>query len=574
MYIESVPNRHSPPAILLRECLRRGGKVVKRTLANLSAWPAAQIDSLRRVLKGESLVAPSDAFRIQRSAPHGHVAAALGTLRRLLLEPLLSRTRCPERDLVVALIVARILEPSSKLATSRGLHPDTATSSLAAVLGLDAAIEESQLYHAMDWLLLRQQKIENALAKRHLSEGSLILYDVSSTYFEGRHCPLAGFGHSRDERSGNPQIVFGLMTNSQGCPIAVEVFQGNTGDPKTVAPQVQKLRQRFRLKQIVLVGDRGMLTSARIRDDLKTQEGLQWISALKSVQIQTLVQAGALQLSLFDQRDLAEIQHPSYLGERLIACRNPLLAEERSRKRKELLEATQKQLDKIVAATQRKKKPLRGRQEIGLRVGRILGRYKMGKHFRLFIEDDGFRCERKTDHLEREAALDGIYVIRTSVPAQTLSSEKVVGCYKGLSDVERAFRSLKSVDLKIRPIYPHLADRVRAHIFLCMLAYYVEWHMRQALAPVLFDEDDPEAAEAARRSLVSPAQRSPKANSKDTLKRTGDGLPVHSFQTLLKDLATLTMNQVRIGDQTVPMAATPTPVQQRALDLLQVSASV
>ncbi len=574
MYVESVPNRSSPPAILLRECFRKGGKVVKRTLANLSAWPAAQIESLRRVLKGESLVAPSDAFQIQRSAPHGHVAAALGTLRRLLLEPILSRIRCPERDLVVAMIVARILEPSSKLATSRALHPETATSSLASVLGLDAAVEETQLYHAMDWLLERQPKIENALAQRHLSEGSLILYDVSSTYFEGRHCPLACFGHSRDERSGNPQIVFGLMTNSEGCPIAVEVFEGNTGDPKTVAPQVEKLRQRFLLKQIVLVGDRGMLTSARIREDLKTQEGLQWISALKSVQIQTLVQGGVLQLSLFDQRDLAEIQHPSYQGERLIACRNPLLAEERSRKRTELLASTQKQLDKIAAATQRKKKPLRGCQEIGLAAGKILGRSKMGKHFRLFIEEDGFRCERKQDNIEREAALDGIYVIRTSVPVETLSSEKVVRCYKGLSDVERAFRSLKSVDLKIRPIYHYLADRVRAHVFLCMLAYYVEWHMRQALTPVLFDDDDPAAAETARKSIVSPAERSPQAKNKDALKRTPDGMPVHSFQTLLKDLATLTLNQVRVGDQTVQMAATPTPVQQRALDLLQVSATM
>ncbi len=574
MYVESVPNRNSPPAILLRECLRSGGKVVKRTLANLSAWPAAQIASLRRVLKGESLVSLSEAFHIQRSAPHGHVAAALGTLRRLVLEPILSRTRGPERDLVVAMIVARILEPSSQLATSRGLHPETATSSLASVLGLDAAVEETQLYHAMDWLLVRQQKIENALAKRHLCEGSLILYDVSSTYFEGRHCPLARFGHSRDERSGNPQIIFGLMTNSQGCPIAVEVFEGNTGDPKTVAPQVQKLRQRFRLKQIVLVGDRGMLTSARIREDLKPQEGLQWISALKSIQIQKLVEGGALQLSLFDQRDLAEIQHPSYKGERLIACRNPLLAEERSRKRQELLAATQQQLDKIVAATQPKKKPLRGRKEIGLAVGKILGRYKMGKHFRLFIEDDGFRCERKPDNIEREAALDGIYVIRTSVPVETLSSERVVGCYKGLSDVERAFRSLKSVDLKIRPIHHHLADRVRAHVFLCLLAYYVEWHMRQALAPVLFDDDDPEAAEAKRKNIVSPAERSPQAKSKDVLKRTSDGMPVHSFQTLLKDLATLTMNQVRVGDQTVQMPTLPTPVQQRALHLLQVSASV
>jgi transposase len=574
MYVEAVPNRSSPPAILLRESSRLHGRVVKRTLANLSAWPTAQVDALRRVLKGESLVSLSDAFQIQRSAPHGHVAAALGTLRRVGLERILFRSRCPERDLVVAMIIARILEPSSKLATARGFHPQTATSSLAAVLDLDDAVEETQLYRSLDWLLERQQSIENALAKRHLAEGSLVLYDVSSTYFEGRHCPLARFGHSRDERGGNPQIVFGLLTNSEGCPVAVEVFEGNTGDPKTVASQVSKLRERFHLKKVVLVGDRGMLTSARIREDLSPLEGLQWISALKSIQIQQLVQGAALQLSLFDQQDLAEIQHASYPGERLIACRNPLLAEERSRKRKELLEATEKQLKKIMKATQRKKKPLRGRKEIGLAVGKILGRYKMGKHFSLFIEEDGFRCERKQANIEREAALDGIYVIRTSVPAETLSSEKVVGCYKRLSEVERAFRSLKSVDLKIRPIYHHLADRVRAHVFLCMLSYYVEWHMRRALAPMLFDDDDPQAAEAARKSIVSPAERSPRAERKDFFKRTDDGLPVHSFQTLLKDLATLTRNEVRVGEQTLQMVATPTLVQQRALQLLQISAGV
>ena len=574
MYVESVPNRNSPPAILLRESSRIDGKIVKRTLANLSSWPASQIDGLRRVLKRQSLVSPADAFQILRSYPHGHVAAALGTLRRLGLESILCRSRGPKRDLVVAMIVARILDPASKLATARGFHPETVTSSLAAVLGLDEAVDETQLYRSLDWLLERQQSIENALAKRYLSEGSLILYDVSSTYFEGRHCPLARFGHSRDERSGNPQIVFGLLTNAEGCPVAVEVFAGNTGDPTTVASQVRKLRERFHLKQIVIVGDRGMLTSARIREDLQPQEGLQWISALKSVQIQQLVQSGALPLSLFDQLDLAEIQHASYPGERLIACRNPLLAEERSRKRNELLEATEKQLKKIVEATQRKNKPLRGRKEIGLAVGKILGRYKMGKHFSLFIEEDGFRCERKQAHIEREAALDGIYVIRTSVPAETCSSGKVVGCYKRLSDVERAFRSLKSVDLKIRPIYHHLADRVRAHVFLCMLSYYVEWHMRRALAPMLFDDDDPQAAEVARTSIVTPAQRSPKAKSKDLFKRTEDGMPVHSFQTLLKDLATLTSNEVRVGEQTFQMLATPTPVQQRALQLLQVSTGI
>jgi transposase len=572
MYVESVPNRNSPPAILLRESSRIEGRVVKRTLSNLSDWPAAQIDALRRLLKGESLVSPSDAFHIQRSAPHGHVAATLGTLRRAGLEAILSRSRCAERDVVVAMIVARILEPSSKLATARGFHPETATSSLASVLGLDDTLDENQLYEALDWLLQRQPSIENALAKRHLSEGSLVLYDVSSTYFEGRHCPLARFGHSRDERSGNPQIIFGLLTNAEGCPVAVEVFEGNTGDPTTVASQVSKLRERFRLKQIILVGDRGMLTSARIRADLQPQEGIQWISALKSIQIQQLVQGGQLQLSLFDQHDLAEIQHPSYPGERLIACRNPLLAEERSRKRNALLAATEKQLNKIVEATQRKKRPLHGRREIGLAVGRILGRYKMGKHFSLSIEEDGFRFERKQNSIEREAALDGIYVIRTSVAVEALSSEKVVGQYKRLSEVEHAFRSMKSVDLKIRPIYHYLADRVKAHVFLCMLSYYVEWHMRRALAPILFDDDDPQAAEASRNSIVSPAERSPKAKSKDFLKRTEDGLPVHSFQTLLKDLATLTRNEVRVGEQTLQMLSTATLVQQRALALLQVSA--
>src|SRR6266851_7697439 len=459
MYVESVPNRNSPPAILLRESVRIGSKVQKRTLANLSSWPASQVDLLRRLLKGEDLVARQQAFQILRSLPHGHVAAVLGTLRHLGLHDLLSRTRGPERDLICALVTARILDPRSKLATGRCLDGRTASSSLAESLQLASATADD-LYEAMDWLLPRQQRIEQALAKRHLSDGCLVLYDVTSTYFEGRHCPLARFGHSRDERSGNQQIVFGLLTNAEGCPVAVEVFAGNTGDPTTVAAQVSKVRERFHLKQIVLVGDRGMLTSARIREDLQPQEGLQWISALKSIQIQQLVQSGALQLSLFDQHDLAEIQHTSYPGERLIACRNPLLAEERSRLIFDEPAATEKQLKKIEEATQRKKKPLRGRKEIGLAVGKILGRYKMGKHFSLFIEEDGFRCERKQAHIEREAALDGIYVIRTSVSAETFSSRKVVGWYKRLSAVERAFRSLKSVDLKIRPIYHHLADRV------------------------------------------------------------------------------------------------------------------
>jgi len=521
------------------------------------------------VLKDEALLPAAEALAIERSLPHGHVAAVLGTVRRLGLEAMVARTPCPERDVVMALIVARVLSPASKLATARGLDEQTAISSLGSVLELEG-IDENRLYEAMDWIYERQEKIEKGLARRHLEEGSLVLYDVSSTYFEGRCCPLARFGHSRDEKPGNLQIVFGLLTNRRGCPVAVEVFAGNTGDPKTVAGQVKQLRQRFGLKHLVLVGDRGMLTTARIREDLRGEEGLEWITALRASQIQKLVSDGALQLSFFDERDLAEITHPAYGGERLMACRNPLLAEERRRKRKELLEATEKELAKIAASTERKRRPLRGHQEIGLRVGKILGRYKMGKHFQLYIEDASFRWERKAESIAREAALDGIYVIRTSVSTAAMSSQEVVGHYKGLAEVERAFRSLKSVDLKLRPIYHHQPDRVRAHVFLCMLAYYVEWHMREALAPILFDDDDREGAQQLRLSVVAPAQRSLKAQSKAQDKHTEDGLPVHSFQTLLQDLATLTKNRVRLAEQSFDMIATPTAVQQRAFELLRV----
>lgn len=569
MYIDTVPNRNSPPAVLLRESSRVGKKIIKRTVANLSDWPAAQVDLLRRVLKGESLISPSEALQIERSLPHGHVAAALGTLRRMGLESDLARSASPERDLVCALMVARILTPASKLATARGLHEQTASSSLGPLLGLEL-VDEDHLYEAMDWLLSRQARIEDKLAERHLQQGTVVLYDVTSTYFEGRHCPLARYGHSRDERPGNLQIVFGLLTNHEGCPVAVEVFEGNTGDPKTVAAQIGKLRQRFHLKEVVVVGDRGMLTSARIREDLETEEGVRWITALKAPQIQQLASDGNLQLSLFDQQDLAEIQHPAYPGERLVACRNPLLAEERKRKREELLTATEKQLEKIRVATQRQRRPLRGKKEIGLAVGKVLGHYKMGKHLQLTIEEDRFDWKRKPASIEREAALDGIYVIRTSVPARNLNSQQVVATYKSLSTVERAFRSMKSVDLKVRPIYHHQAERVKAHVFLCMLAYYVEWHMRRALAPLLFDDEDHEAAQAQRTSIVAPAQRSTAAQQKAASKQTADGSPVHSFRTLLADLATLTRNRVRMGERTFDMLATPTAVQERALKLLQV----
>jgi transposase len=573
MYVATVPNRDSPPAILLRESYREDGRVKTRTLANLSHLHAHQIEALRSALAGSLPAAGSplpDSFFISRSLPHGHAAAVLGCLRNLQLESILDPLPSRHRDLVLAMIAARILDPASKLATARDLHSDTLHSSLGALLHVDSA-SEAELYQAMDWLLPRQSRIEQELAKRQLSNGGLVLYDLTSTYFEGRHCPLAKLGHSRDNKSGNPQIVFGLLTNAQGCPVAVEVFSGNTADPKTVVAQVDKLRQRFALSDVVLVGDRGMITSARIRQDLPAEHGIQWISALRANQIQKLARDGQLQMSFFDKTDLVEIAHPDFPGERLIACFNPLLAEERSRKRPDLLAATEKQLEKIAAATRRPKRPLRGKQNIGLRAGKILNRYKMGKHFQLRIEEDSFLYERKTVNIEREQSLDGIYVIRTSVTRQALTSQQVVASYKSLSGVERAFRSLKTIDLHVRPIHHRLADRVRAHILLCMLAYYVEWHMRQLLAPLLFDDDDKPQAQAARTSIVAPAQRSAAAKQKARTKQTAEGLKLHSFQTLLGDLATIVKNRIQPKDKTIAafdMLTTPTAIQQRAFDLL------
>ena len=571
MYIEIVPNRGSKPAILLREGWREGKRVRKRTLANLSHWPPYKIEALRAVLKGGTHVGKlEEAFEIVRTRPHGHVVAVLGTLRKLRLDKLLGAKRSRKRQLAIAMIVARVIAPSSKLATARGLSGETLISTLGEQLGV-GDVQEDELYEALDWLLTRQDHIENALAKRHLKDGTLALYDLTSSYFEGRSCPLAQLGHNRDGKKGKLQIVFGLLCDTDGRPVAVEVFEGNTADPKTVASQVHKLRRRFGLHRVVLVGDRGMLTSARIREDLAPEQGLEWITALRAPAIRKLVDGGSLQLSLFDTKDLAEITDPRYPGERLVVCRNPLLAEERARKRQDLLEATERELDKIVRATQRPRRPLRSKEKIALRVGRVLGRFKMKKHFRLVIEDDTFRYERDQERIAREAALDGLYVIRTSVAVQDLSSEQVVASYKRLSVVERAFRSLKTVDLKVRPIHHHKADRVRAHVFLCTLAYYVEWHMRQALAPILFDDDDPEGARAARASVVAPAQRSPRALRKAQTKRTSDNMPVHSFQSLLQDLATIAKNRIRPCAPEAPefdIITRPTPLQRRALDLL------
>src|SRR5436309_730233 len=573
MYIDIVPNRKTPPAVLLRESIREHGKIRKHTLANLSSLSAVQIEFLRRILRGETLVCAQDVFETLRSRPHGHVAAGLGTVRRVRRETLIGSKPSRERDLAVAMIVARILEPRAKLATARALDAETLHSSLGEVMAVEDA-DEDELYEAMDWLLARQERIEQELAKRHLSEGTLTVYDVTSTYFEGRHCPLARLGHSRDGKTDKLQIVFGLLTNEEGCPVAVEVFEGNTGDPVTLTSQVRKIRERFGLRRVVLVGDRGMITSARIREDLKGVEGMEWITALRGPAIRKLVGEGSLQFSLFDQRDLAEIHSPAYPGERLIVCKNPLLADERRRKRAELLAATECELTRVATATSRARNPLRDSAKIGLRAGRVLGRFKMAKHFRLEITDTSFRFERNQARIEQEAALDGIYVIRTSVPPEVLTAESAVRSYKRLAGVERAFRSLKTVDLQVRPIYHRKADRVRAHILLCTLAYYVEWHMRRALAPILFDDHDKEAGEKLRASVVAPARRSTAGELKAWTKRSEENEPIGSLQSLLVHLATIVKNRNRakaMEGSDFETITTPTPHQQRAFDLLKVS---
>ena len=573
MYIESVPNRNSPPAILLRESYREDGKVRKRTLCNLSDWPKAHIEGLRGVLKGGTVIpAEREAFIITRSLPHGHVGAALGTAHRIGLDRILGPdgNRC--RDLVLAMIVGRILDPASKLAAARALSPATATSSLGTVLGL-GEVDEDELYAALDWLLERQPAIETALARRHLKNGTLVLYDVSSSYMEGRCCPIAQRGYSRDGRRGTLQIVYGLLCAPDGCPVAIQVLEGNTGDPMTLTTQVEKLKQRFALDHVVLVGDRGMITQARLTEDIKAA-GLDWITALRAPAIQALVKGGALQLSLFDQRDMAAITSPDFPDERLIVCRNPDLAAQRTRKRQELLAATERDLARIQAAVARKRNPLRGAAQIALAVGAVIEQHKMRKHFDLAITDHSFAFARKTVEIAAEAATDGIYIVRTGLPADVLDDAATVRSYKSLSQVERAFRCIKTVDLHVRPIYHWLADRVRAHVFLCMLAYYLEWHMRQELAPMLFDDTDKGAAEAARASVVAPAQRSEAAIRKQTTGVTPDGLPVHSFRTLLADLATLTRNTIVTAiAPALPLIvlARPTPVQRRAYELLQLA---
>lgn len=577
MHIEVVPNRNSTPCILLRESYRQDGKVCKRTLANLSKLPPAAIEGLRALLRGATVVEDlADNVEVTQSQPYGHVAAVLGTLRQLGLEREIAPQRCPERDLVVAMIVARIVAPSSKLATARGLGEEAYLSALLGELGL-SKVGEDKLYAAMDWLYVQQAAIEQRLASHHLQNGSLVLYDVSSTYFEGRTCPLAKLGYSRDGKKDKLQLVFGLLCNHEGCPVAVEVFPGNTADPQTLGSQVKKVRERFGLSRVIFVGDRGMLTSARLREDFQEGSGLSWISALRTTDIRKLVAGPGFQPSLFDERDFGEVQSPKFPGERLIACRNPLLQADRARKRKELLQATEKELEAIVQATKRSRKPLRGKDRIALRVGKALHRFKVAKHFLLKITENTFTFSRNEKRIAAEAALDGIYVIRTDVPESELSAESAIRSYKGLSTVERAFRSYKTVDLHVRPIYHQLPERVRAHVFLCMLAYYVEWHMRQKLAPILFDDEEPEVGQAQRASIVAPAERSPSAQLKANTRCTADGLPIQSFATLLENLATLNKNRLQLKISVAPAfykLTSPTPLQQKTFALLGVTVSL
>ena len=565
MYIDTVPNRNSPPTLLLRESYRNKGKVCKRTSANITKWPKHIIEGLRALLNGKNLVPADELIKIEKTTAHGHVEAVLGSINKIGLDKIISLKPCRERNLVLALIAERLVYPCSKLATTRLWHSTTLAEELSV-----ADADEDNLYEAMDWLLARQTKIENKLAKQHLREGSLVLYDVSSSYYEGRTCPLAAFGNNRDGKKGKQIIVYGVMTDSQGRPVAVDVYPGDTGDPTTVPDQVDKLRNRFKLSHIVLVGDRGMLTQTQI-DTIKTYPGIGWISALKSSNIQAMVQHGDFQLGLFDKQNLAEISSSDYPGERLIVCHNPLLAEERSRKRLALLEETQKRLEKIKKETLRRTKTPLKKAEIGIKVGKVINLYKVGKHFNLTIKEGSIEWNRRDHLIEREAMLDGFYVIRTSEPKKRMSAEDTVRNYKSLSFVERAFRTFKGIDILIRPIRHRLPARVRAHIFICHLSYYVEWYMRNALAPLLFDDEELDS-DRKKRDPVAQARPSSSAMKKKKMRKTEDGFPVHSFDTLLVELGTRTRNLCKLKSypDSPPFYETTefSPIQKKAFQLL------
>jgi Transposase DDE domain len=564
MHIHVVPNRGSPPTVLLRESFREGAKVRKRTLANLSSLSLAQVAAIRAVLRGEELQPLAQCFEITASRPHGQVLAIAAAMQRLGIAALIASKPGRERDLVLAMVAARIVAPSSKLATTRWWH----TTTLAEDFGV-ADAGEDELYAAMDWLLQRQERIQKKLAARHLRVGGLVLYDLSSSYFEGTTCSLAKRGYSRDGKPGTLQVNYGLLTDARGCPVAVSVHEGNTADSQTFLPEVQRLRQSFGIARMVMVGDRGMIAQKAI-DAMRDSDGIGWITALKSASIRVLIEQGQLQLGLFDERNLLELSSPDYPGERLVACRNPQLAKLRAHKREELLCATENNLEKIKARVDAAK--LTGQAEIGVRVGKIINQYKVGKHFALSIGDTALSFQRQYHSIAAEAALDGVYIIRTSVPAAQMDAADCVRNYKALANVERAFRSLKTIDLKVRPIHHHLADRVRAHIFLCLLAYYIEWHLREAWRELMFADTDQERK--ATRDPVAPANRSKATLAKIASKQLDDGTPAHSFCTLLAELATIVRNTCRAPSAgndgpTFDVTTTPNPKQKRALELLQ-----
>jgi transposase len=564
MHIDGVPNRTSRPTYLLRESYREGKKVRKRTIANLSSLSDEQIEAIRAVLAGQIVRPVEELWQTTRSRSHGAVQAVRIAMQRLGLESLIASRASPERDAVCAMVAARVLAPHTKLATTRWWHTTTLAEEYEV---LDA--DETDLYAAMDWLLERQSSIEKRLAARHLSEGALALYDLSSSYFEGNCCPLAKIGYSRDGKRNTPQVNYGLLTTRAGCPVAISVYEGNTADASTLMAQVTQLREQFGLERLILVGDRGMISHKAI-NELRNLEGLAWITALKSSQIRALVQGGALQLGLFDKRNLFEFSHPDFPNERLMACRNVDLGKLRAHKRQALLEATEKELQKVRDRIE--SGSLAGRDKIGVRVGKVLNKYKVGKHFELTIEESGFEFKRLEAQIAAEAALDGLYVIRTSVPKKQMSSAEAVRSYKALAEVERAFRSMKTIDLHIRPIHHRLEGRVRAHIFLCMLAYYVEWHMREAWRELMFADEDLELKK--HRDPVAAARRSEAALHKAATRKLKNGSTVHSFRTLLQDLSTIVRNtcEARVGNKngsTFQMTTLPNPDQQRAIQLLQ-----
>ncbi|XUP03846.1 IS1634 family transposase [Microcystis aeruginosa FBCC-A68] len=573
MYIEKVPNRNSPPAVLLRESYREGDQVKKRTLANLSKLPDDIIDNLKLALKGATLSMNEgipNHFEVIRSLPHGHVMAILETIKKLGLDKIISEKYSRIRNLVVAMIVARIINPKSKLATARGFNSETCSQSLGQLLDLEKA-DEDELYNALDWLLEKQEKIEKYLAIKHLESGTLVLYDVTSTYLEGNGCELGKYGDNRDKKKGKTQIVFGLLCSAKGCPIAVEVFEGNTSDGATLSGQIEKVRKGWGIENVVWVSDRGILTNSKIKELVKPLEGLDYITGLTKPQIRKLAEVEVIQLGLFEQVNLVEFESEDYPDERLIACRNPLIAQKNQQQREALLEATEKELDLIVQATQREKRALKGQDKIALRVGKILNQFKVNKYYNLEITEEGFSYQRKLELIAQETALDGVYVLRTSLESTLMDAATTVKAYKSLSQVEEAFRCYKSIDLKVRPIYHYKGDRVKAHIFLCMLAYYVEWHLKQCLAPLLFEDEEIDDSSVD----VIKANRSESAQSKERKKRNQENFPVHSFRTLLEDLGTICLNTVectiREGSYRFSKITRPTQLQQKALDLLGVS---